>query len=555
MDEYNIKDLIAEKCVIFVCSTTGQGEEPDNMKMFWKFLLRKNLPLDSLSNLKFAVLGLGDSSYAKFNFAAKRLHKRLLQLGGKVLVNMGLADDQHDLGYDAVVDPWIENLWNEVLKIYPLPSSIEPLPKHMKINPRWSVSTFLKPNSSLRNGSMYYSTRSNKEFFVTIKDNLRTTDGSHFQDVRLIKFQTNGQKYQPGDILVLRPKNRPEQVLEFFKILESNNVFISPDTVFRLSELSPEIPVPPVLRQDITFRQLCEEYFDLSALPRRHSFEILAQLTESDLEREKFYEFTSAQGQNELYNYVNRPRRNVVEVLGDFPYAISNITQEMFFEILTPIKPREFSIASSCIAHENEIHILVAVVKYKTKMVKQRYGLCSNYLADLKPGDTVSVWTKKGCFKFPNDDNTPIIMVGPGTGVAPFRSYILDRAKRGTADSNNLMLIFGCRNKDKDFHCREDFEKLHQQEKLQLVCAFSRDQDEKVYVQHKIKEHAEQVWDLIKERNACVFIAGSSKNMPQQVREAFVSVCQKYGKMSEIEATKYIVDMEKENRYQQETWS
>lgn len=147
MDDYPITQLIHEEYVVFVCSTTGQGEEPDNMKSFWKFLLRRNLPSNSLAGLRFvqfffksesrifvcvkilhdsehnslvssvcidrfAVLGLGDSSYSKFNYAAKKLYRRLLNLGALSLMPLGLADDQHDLGADAVVDPWITGLWD-----------------------------------------------------------------------------------------------------------------------------------------------------------------------------------------------------------------------------------------------------------------------------------------------------------------------------------------------------------------------------------------------------------------------------------------------------------
>lgn len=141
MDDYDVRNLINEKFVVFVCSTTGQGEEPDNMKIFWKFLLRKNLPSDSLSELHFGVIGLGDSSYAKFNFVAKRLNRRLQQLGGTEIIPigqaflylregfyfffyfiLGLCDDQHDLGITATVIPWLENLWQKLLVLSPLPN-------------------------------------------------------------------------------------------------------------------------------------------------------------------------------------------------------------------------------------------------------------------------------------------------------------------------------------------------------------------------------------------------------------------------------------------------
>lgn len=138
MDKYDIQQLIYEKFVVFVCSTTGQGEEPDNMKKFWRFLLRKSLPSNSLCSVNCAVLGLGDSSYEKFNYAAKRLNKRLQQLGANFLVPIGLCDDQHDLGPSAVYVNWLNDLWNELLVRAPLPDGLKPLiesPRQF----RWNV--------------------------------------------------------------------------------------------------------------------------------------------------------------------------------------------------------------------------------------------------------------------------------------------------------------------------------------------------------------------------------------------------------------------------------
>lgn len=189
-----------------------------------------------------------------------------------------------------------------------------------------------------------------------------------------------------------------------FDVFKINGVNISPNTVVKISEVDSDMPVPQYLQNEVTFQTLCEEYFDLTSIPRRYVFSVLAQLTSSDLEREKCIEFTTAEGQTDLYNYCNRPKRNITEVLRDFPHAVENITIDMLFEIFPPIKNRAFSIASSCKAHENEIHLLVAVVRYKTKLVKERLGLCSNWLANLKVGDKIPVWLKKGSFRFPKEE-------------------------------------------------------------------------------------------------------------------------------------------------------
>lgn len=478
MDEYNITNLLSESLVIFVVATTGQGEPPTNMKRFWKFLLRKNLPTNSLIHLKYAVLGLGDSSYQKFNFAAKKLNKRLAQLGAVELIPIGLADDQHDLGIDAVVNSWVQELWTKFSDTFSIPiTSIlnfeNPVIERFQVN--LLKNSEIARNSQINNIYVKETLVNESVKMGTVIENRRTTAEDHFQDVRLIKLKTPGVEYSPGDVFYIRPKNSEEQVQKFFKVLSDNDVNLDPDSVIRVSEK--EIKVPSVLQQDLKLKEIVEQYWDLNFKPRRSTIQTLAFISENELEKEKLIEFTTATGQEDLFSYVNRPRRNIVEVLGDFPNTTSKISLEVLFEIMSPIKARAFSIASSLNATKDETDILVAVVKYKTKLVEPRLGLCSNWLARLKVGDPVIYWIQRGTFKF--EWNKPMILIGPGTGVAPFRSLMMEKA---VADGNlkDCLLFFGCRNQEKDYHCREDFEKLARDYNLRVFCAFSRDQEDKV---------------------------------------------------------------------------
>ena len=475
-------NLLSESLVIFVIATTGQGEPPTNMKRFWKFLLRKNLPLNSLSHLKYAVLGLGDSSYQKFNFAAKKLNKRLAQLGGIELIPIGLADDQHDLGIDAVVNSWVQELWNKVSEVFCIPiTSI--LNFENPVIERFQINVLERQDSDIeRNNEIYSNNIYMKETFInesvkvgTVIENIRTTAEDHFQDVRLIKLNTPNIEYFPGDVLYLRPKNCEEHVQKFFKVLNDNNVNLDPDLSVRVTEK--EIKVPLVLQQDLKLKDIVEQYWDLNFKPRRSTIQTLAFISENELEKEKLIEFTTATGQEELFSYVNRPRRNILEVLGDFPHTTSKLNLKLLFEIMSPIKPRAFSIASSLKATKDEIHILVAVVKYKTKLMEPRLGLCSNWLARLKVGVPVMYWIQKGTFKF--DWNKPMILIGPGTGVAPFRSLLMEKAFTN-GNLKDCLLFFGCRNREKDYHCQKDFETLARDYNLKVFCAFSRDQENKV---------------------------------------------------------------------------
>lgn len=568
MDDYPVSQLIHELIVIFVCSTTGQGEEPDNMKMFWRFLLRKNLPADSLQGVRYAVLGLGDSSYAKFNYAAKKLHRRLLQLGGQPLLNIGLADDQHDLGADAVIDPWILDLWSKLSDLCPLPDGVIPLDKDILCPPRWHVSlsqTDETHNQNYSNKELMETNMVNnikEEFsqnnpcYVSVIRNTRTTAPLHFQDVRLIQLSAPELHYSPGDVLMVCPHNAPDKVDQFFGLLSSgSDGRLHPDAVIEVSEKDSDAPVPLVLKHPLTLRKCAEQYWDLNAVPRRYFFHLLSHFTASDLEKEKLIEFSTPEGQEELYNYSNRPRRTVLEVLQDFPHATANISLEYMFELFQPIGPRAFSIASSPKAHKGEIHILVALVQYHTKLVAPRIGLCSNWLASLTPGVNIPVWVRRGSFRFPVSEGSPVIMIGPGTGVAPFRSYIHEREALSQASDKLLYLFFGCRNKNGDFHCSIEWLSLQKEQHLSLFCAFSRDQEYKIYVQHLIKEQAALLWDLLSSK-AWIFLAGSSNNMPAAVKEAFVNdVFCGVGKLSHDEAQHLLQTLEITGRFQTETWA
>lgn len=444
--------------------------------------MRKNLPANMLQNLRYGVLGLGDSSYQKFNFAAKRLNRRLAQLGGEELLPIGLADDQHNLGIDVVVDPWIKQLWDEIGNAFNVPVEDE-VGEENSVIERYDVAVI----ETGRLSSTHSLCRSKNDIYAqetlmkdgvrvgTVVENKRTTTVDHFQDVRLIRLQADGVEYQPGDVIYVRPKNSMEQVRRFFDILHEHNVKLFPDTVIQVSQR--EVKVPFVLQRNLTLRELAEQYWDLNFKPRRSTVHTLSLISENELEKEKLWEFASAAGQEELYDYINRPRRNILELLADFPHTTGKLNARLLFEIMSPVKPRAYSIASSSKATPNAIQILVAVVRYKTRMLEPRFGLCSEWLAGLRSHDKVVFWLQKGTFKFIRDK--PMILIGPGTGLAPFRSLLLERAVMDKS-LQDYALFFGCRNKERDYHCKEDLERLSREKELKVFCAFSRDQENKV---------------------------------------------------------------------------
>ncbi|XP_019331446.1 NADPH-dependent diflavin oxidoreductase 1 isoform X3 [Alligator mississippiensis] len=485
LDNYSVANLITETLVVFVCATTGQGDPPDNMMNFWRFIFRKNLPPSSLCQMDYAVLGLGDSSYPKFNFVAKKLHKRLLQLGGNPLLPVALGDDQHDLGPDAVIDPWLLDLWEKVLALYPLPPGLGIISPDVLLPPRYALH-FLDENADDGDQPQQEAARDTPSelhpFAALMVCNQRVTAESHFQDVRLIEFDItgSGMEYSAGDVVMIQPRNSPEDVQQFCQLLR-----LDPDRRFVLKPSEPDMALPAHLPQPCTIRHLVTHYLDISCVPRRSFFELLSYLSPDELEQEKLQEFSSAQGQEELYSYCNRPRRTTLEV---------------------------------------------------------------GQLSDV----WVPLWVKKGGMKFPAKPDTPVIMIGPGTGVAPFRAAVQERVAQGRKGN---CLFFGCRQKSKDFYCQAEWEELVKKGFLTVFTAFSRDQEDKVYVQHRIRENKGLVWDLLSRDNAHIYVAGNAKEMPAGVAEALKTVFHLEGGLSSSEAEEYLAALERSHRFQSETWS
>eukprot|EP00112_Aurelia_sp_Birch-Aquarium-sp1_P018730 Seg4510.1 transcript_id=Seg4510.1/GoldUCD/mRNA.D3Y31 product="NADPH-dependent diflavin oxidoreductase 1" protein_id=Seg4510.1/GoldUCD/D3Y31 len=562
MDEFDIAKLLHEDLVIFVASTTGQGDPPDNMLKFWRFLLRKNLPTSSLQNLKIAVLGLGDSSYIKFNFIAKKIFRRLIQLGANPITKPGYADDQHDLGIDGVIDPWLKNLWDEILRLYPLPAGKEILPSDIRPSSRFKVEISQTngyqpvrdrcPNElGQKLGRKSWS--KDRPFQARIIKNQRMTASHHWQDVRLIKFDITGSEisYSPGDVVMIQPENIEKVVEEFISLLKLN-----PEETVIISKNDPDCSIPNLLKDPITIHDLVKKYFDIQAVPKRYFFELLSFFTTSEMEQERLLEFASAEGQEELYSYCYRSKRNYFEVLQDFPVAASSVPMEYLLDLIPSMKPRAFSIASAQIAHQNEIHILMAVVKYKTNMHRPRLGVCSNWLASLVEDNAgnlrIPIWISKGTVTLPKNPETPIIMVGPGTGVAPFRAFIEYRVEQGAKGN---VLFFGSRNKDKDFFFEEEWSSLSSTSHLDVFTAFSRDQQKKIYVQHILKEQAELIWNIMHSQNGYFYIAGNSKDMPTAVMNCLKEIIKEKGKLTDDDTELYFKKLDATRHLQCETWS
>ena len=551
-DSYRIDDLIKEKIVIFVCATTGQGDEPDNMKLFWKFLLRRNLPSNSLSGVKFAVIGLGDSSYDKYNFVAKKLYKRLKQLSAQPLLHIGLCDDQHDYGIYATCFKWMDQLWKELgVTSYKMKDEID-IPKYqfkMKVT-KSAADDDNQQQSEIDLYNYKWPIDSPKCCTFKIVENNRVTDAQHFQDVRHIKLAFPVHvRWHPFDVVNVRPWNSDSNVNKLFQILAEQSLDIDAEYMVDFETCEPEMPLSKCYKSPAKIGLIAKYVWDLTSIPRQRAFELLALNCTDDTEKEKLLELASPEGLDDLIKYANRPRRTVLEVLHDFPNAVSKLTLPVLFELFDIIKARAFSIAS--IPEIGTLDMLVAVVEYKTIMSEPRRGLCSNWLKHLSRNDEICGSVSQGTMLITTGTRHPVVMIGPGTGIAPFRSYLLrteyDFENGITREIQKIIVIFGCRSRYKDFYFRDDFKRMQRKRIATFYYAFSRDQEHKRYVQHIILEKENLLSVEILLRNGTVLVAGSSNNMPKQVREAFTTILGNPRYLEEI--------MIKKKRYQEEVWS
>ena len=527
---------VSSRLQLFICSTTGQGDVPRVMHSFWKRIMRKSLDPGSFSGVKACIVGLGDSSYLKYNFTAKKLFKRFKQLGVHFVLDLTLGDDQHDLGFGAAVDPFIGKLWDECFPRVQVSSSSLP-----------STTFDFLPQSDFEVNGL-----ESKDGTLTcsVIENTRVTPETHFQETRLIKFKSNCPlRYSAGDVLVIYPENDPTEVEHFLSIfnLDPNAIYYHK---FNHETVVSESGYRHRLHNPVTVKELVSRFLSIHSIPKRSFFDLIWNFSQDDLERQKLKEFASTEGQEEVYNYCIRPKRTILEVLSDFPNTCSKIPLNYLPDLIPIIKPREFSIASSPNAYPNEVHILVAVVKYKTRLKDPRTGLCSTFLSKLQTDQVVNIEIKSGTFQLPVD-GSPLIMVGPGTGVAPLRSIIQDRIFR---KMNSDVLFFGCRYRNSDYYFQDEWKKYQENESLKVEVAFSReDPDRKVYVQDLMWDQKKIVLEALFERNGRILISGNSNEMPQGVRNCLIRMIQENQPGSDGDLI--VTTLENKKVIQYECWS
>ena len=613
MDSAQLRDMLKPTVVIFAISTTGQGEMPQNSRLFWKTLLSGALRPGILRRVLFSSFGLGDSSYARFNVAHRMLCNRMLQLGAYSFCERGEGNEQHPEGHSAGFREWIVALKQKLLDAFPLPSGTEPLGDDVFLEPKWkldlvedasnnAVSVADSHVNGFRHHEQSTSTTEHQPnglptdltsqelpsnallpikgtHVAQVAANERVTTPGHFQDVRLMDLRlVNTYEYGPGAVAVVFPKNFPKDIDDFINLMGWQSI-ADKQLVLKQTEdtdSDQNNALYPLRHIDLsqvhlTLHWLLENVLDIMSIPRRSFFASLAhfagEATEDEAyQKERLLELANPELIDELWDYTTRPKRTILEVMMDF--TTIRIPWQYALSALPMMKGRQFSIASGGTFRQDEagktrVQLLVAVADPPSPIIKwrRRYGVCTRYIASIQPGQRINVGMQQGYLDVqPEELGVPVVMIGPGTGLAPMRSMIWQRllwAENHNGEKlNGDILVFGCRNESGDYFFREEWELLRQRQGLKVLTAFSRDKDKpRQYVQDRIRADASSIREAVLEKKGKIYICGSSGNMPKGVREALLEILgteEVLGSREDAEA--YLDRMEKEGRYKQETW-
>lgn len=504
MSDFKPNQLKKINNLLIVVSTHGEGDPPDNALSFHEFLHGRRAP--KLEDLRFSVLALGDSSYEFFCQTGKEFDQRLEELGGTRIS----PRVDCDLDYDEPAAEWLESVLEGLSKAGG--SNAAPAPAAA---PQTGESSYSRTNP----------------FRAEVLENLNLNGRGSNKETRHVELSLEGSglTYEPGDSLGVYPENDPELVELLLKEMNWD-----PEEIVTLNKQGDVRPLKEALIS----------YYEITVLTKP-LLEQAAQLTGSAELRKLL-----APG-NEDHVKAYMEGRDVLDLIRDYgPFSVS--AQE-FVSILRKMPARLYSIASSLSANPDEVHVTIGAVRYDAHG-RERKGVCSILCAErLQPGDTLPVYVQHNQnFKLPKDPETPIIMVGPGTGVAPFRSFMQEREESGA--EGKAWMFFGDQHFVTDFLYQTEWQKWLKDGVLtKMDVAFSRDTEEKVYVQHRMLEQSAELFEWLQD-GAAVYICGDEKHMAHDVHNTLLDIIEKEGNMSREEAEAYLADMQQQKRYQRDVY-
>lgn len=495
LDEMTPELLAGMRQALFVCSTYGEGEMPDGAQLFWEALSADAAP--RLEDLRFAVLALGDTSYDGFCKAGKLLDMRLEQLGGRRIA----ARIDCDLDYEGPAAVWLSSTLPLVAeKGAAAPKAEAPKPAA----PAAKTEGFTRKHP--------YSAR--------ILTNRLLSGAESAKEIRHYEFELGASNltYEAGDALGVVPRNDPALVAEILEHLGAKAEDAAPG-------------------HDRPLGRLLEERFEIVTPSRDFIAAVEARAGHEELSH------VLRNGDREALD-AWLWGRDLLDVLRLAPKG--EMDAPTFLGLVKPLQHRAYSISSSPKAHPGEVHLTIASVRYMGEG-RLHGGVCSTFLADRAEGTAGIFVSPNKSFRLPADDSAPLIMVGPGTGIAPFRAFLEERRARGAKGRN--WLFFGDQRRASDFIYADELGEMSRSGLLtRLDLAFSRDQAEKIYVQTRMRENGKALFSWLEE-GGCFTVCGDASRMAKDVDAALHEIIATHAGVSPEAATEYVNGLKREKRY------
>ena len=564
LQDFNAEELLAKGKAIFLMATYGDGEPTDNAMEFSKWLDNESgeLNSDHLASLQFAVFGLGNKQYEHYNFMGKSTDKRLEKLGAQRIFQYGEGDDDANLEEDF--EAWREKMWVSLVLTFGGKGGMEGMEKVASVP--FSVKMLTAEEAAKAKPTAETTAASSSKFYwhghktyVAVNRELRANmpgvgSTRHIE----IDLDGSGVSYQTADNLAVLPLNDAAAAEKLCVHLGYD-----PDAIFTLEYKGDTKPVFPT---PCTVREAFLRFMDIMSVPRRSLLEQLTPYVVDEVERGLMHRMSSKDGRDEYHREVEDAGRSLAGLIMETFLSI-NIPLEHLLHIVPRLHPRYYTISSSSSVFPSSVHITVAVLEQEKTQGRVYRGICSSFLSKLEPnggalsdgahkGPQCHVFVRESTFRLPSDTTVPIVMIGPGTGVAPMRALLQERAwqkAQGSKVGHNV-LYFGCRSRDQDYIYKDELETYKADGTLDtLRLAFSREGPSKVYVQHLLRQDAAEVWRLIRD-GAYVYVCGGTR-MGTDVHTELTRITQDLGSMRVEESKEFIKSLHNTGRYVQELWS